>query len=178
MCFPYIIKLNFVAKTWNIFLFYFIICHIRNYTEYNQQWNVFSVFDPSKCTHTWSSGQPTLRQVGVRWLAQGSHLSRGQMLPEPRFEPTTLDYKSNALSIRPHLPLDMICRFYILFTIFICLASVVVGFGSFAVLGCKDLWNNANYLAKWYGHVQGSRFQVFFLFVTYSIIQDIISSEM
>ncbi len=33
----------------------------------------------------------------------------------------------------------MICRLYHLFTIFICLASVVVGFGSFAVLGCKDL---------------------------------------
>ncbi len=28
-----------------------------------------------------------------------------------------------------------------------------MGFGSFAVLGCKDLWNNANNLAKWYGHV-------------------------
>ncbi len=33
------------------------ICHIHNYTEYNQQWNVFSAFNPSKCTHTWSSGQ-------------------------------------------------------------------------------------------------------------------------
>ncbi len=43
--------------------------------------------------------------------------------------------------------------FILLFTIFICLASVIVGFGSFAVLGCKDLWNNANHLAKWYGHV-------------------------
>ncbi len=31
---------------------YFFICHIHNYTEYNQQWNVFSAFDPSKCTHT------------------------------------------------------------------------------------------------------------------------------
>ncbi len=49
--------------------------------------------------------------------------------------------------------MDMICRLYRLFTIFICLASVVVGFGSFAVLGCKDLWNNTNHLAKWYGHV-------------------------
>ncbi len=29
--------------------------------------------------------------------------------------------------------------FILLFTIFICLTSVVVGFGSFAVLGCKDL---------------------------------------
>ncbi len=36
-------------------------------------------------------------QLGVRCLAQGSHLSHGQFLPEPRFEPTTSVYKSNAL---------------------------------------------------------------------------------
>ncbi len=40
------------------------ICHIHNYTEYNEEWNVFSAFNPSKCTHTWSSGQPTLRRPG------------------------------------------------------------------------------------------------------------------
>ncbi len=39
-------------------------------------------------------------QSGVRCLAQGSHLSRGQFLPEPRFEPTTSGYKCDALSIR------------------------------------------------------------------------------
>ncbi len=45
-------------------------------------------------------------QFGVRCLAQGSHLSRGHFLPEPGFKPTTLGYpKSNALSIRPRLPL-------------------------------------------------------------------------
>ncbi len=27
------------------------ICHIHNYTEYNEEWNVFSAFNPSKCTH-------------------------------------------------------------------------------------------------------------------------------
>ncbi len=32
--------------------------------------------------------------------AQGSHLSRGQFQPEPRFKPTTSDYKSDTLSIR------------------------------------------------------------------------------
>ncbi len=32
------------------------ICHIHNYTEYNEEWNVFSAFNPSKYTHTWSSG--------------------------------------------------------------------------------------------------------------------------
>ncbi len=47
------------------------ICHIHNYTEYNQQWNVFSAFNHSKCTHThthtWSSEQPTLRRPGSSW---------------------------------------------------------------------------------------------------------------
>ncbi len=50
------------------------ICHIHNYTEYNQQWNVFSAFNPSKCTHTWSSGCRHCgagEQLGVRCLAQG-----------------------------------------------------------------------------------------------------------
>ncbi len=73
------------------------------YTKYNQQWNVFSAFNPSKCTHTWSSGQPTLwhpGSSGVQCLAQGSQISCGQFLPEPRFERTTSGYKSDALSIR------------------------------------------------------------------------------
>ncbi len=54
--------------------------------------------------------------------------------------------------------------FILLFTIFICLASVIVGFGYFAVLGCKDIWNIANHLAKWYGHnaVPGTTFTVRF----------------
>ncbi len=43
-------------------------------------------------------------QSGVRCLAQGSHLSRGQFLPERRFEPTTSGYKSDALPIRPRPP--------------------------------------------------------------------------
>ncbi len=58
----------------------FFFCHIHNYTEYNQQWNLCSAFNPSKCTHTRSSGQPMLRpgeQLGVQCLAQGSRLSRG-----------------------------------------------------------------------------------------------------
>ncbi len=41
--------------------------HIHNYTEYNQQWNVFSAFNPSKCTHTWSSGH-----CGARGTVRGS----------------------------------------------------------------------------------------------------------
>ncbi len=39
-------------------------------------------------------------QLGVQWLAQGFHLSRGQFPPETRFKPTTSGYKSDALSIR------------------------------------------------------------------------------
>ncbi len=39
------------------------ICHIHNYTEYNEEWNVFSAFNPSK----WSRGQPTLRRPGSSW---------------------------------------------------------------------------------------------------------------
>ncbi len=39
-------------------------------------------------------------QLEVQCLVQGSHLSLGQFLPEPRFEPTTSGYKSDALSIR------------------------------------------------------------------------------
>ncbi len=42
----------------------------------------------SEMCSLWSSGQ----QLGVRCLAQGSHLSRGHFLPEPGFEPTTLGY--------------------------------------------------------------------------------------
>ncbi len=133
------------------------ICHIHSYTEYNPAVKCSSAFNPSKSTHTWSSGhKPGAvdththleqwtqthtwsnghththleqwkhthththththnthththththtpgavgththtpgavnaaapgEQLGVRCLAQGSHLSRGQFLPEPR----------------------------------------------------------------------------------------------
>ncbi len=62
------------------------ICHIHNY---KQQWNVFSAFNPSKCTHTWSSGQPALRRPGSSWGFDA--LLKGL---------TTSGYKSDALSIR------------------------------------------------------------------------------
>ncbi len=38
-----IIDIGFEKKTITDFFFHFI-SHIHNYTEYNQQWNVFSVF--------------------------------------------------------------------------------------------------------------------------------------
>ncbi len=78
------------------------ICHIHNYTEYNQQWNVFSAFNPSKCTHPeqWAADTAAPgEQLGVQCLAQASHLSRGQFLLEPIFETTTSGYKADALSI-------------------------------------------------------------------------------
>ncbi len=58
------------------------ICHIHNYTEYNEEWNVFSAFNPSKCTH--------LEQWGSRLCsARGAVVD---FLSEPGFEPTTLGY--------------------------------------------------------------------------------------
>ncbi len=57
------------------------ICHIHNYTEYNEEWNVFShLTHPS--VHTWSSGQPTVQRRGAVV----------DFLSEPGFEPTTLGY--------------------------------------------------------------------------------------
>ncbi len=72
---------------------------------------MFSAFNPSKCAHThleqWAADVAAPREeLGVRCLAQSSNLGRGQFLPERRFKPTTLGYKSNALSIRPRLPLS------------------------------------------------------------------------
>ncbi len=80
------------------------ICHIHNYTEYNQQWNVFSAFNPSKCTHTWSSGQPTLRRPGSSWefgaLLKGLTSVVDNSCRSRDSKPTTSGYKSDALSIK------------------------------------------------------------------------------
>ncbi len=46
------------------------ICHIHNYTEYNQQWNVFSAFNPSKCAHT--LGPVGSRRCGARGAVEGT----------------------------------------------------------------------------------------------------------
>ncbi len=50
------------------------ICNIHNYTEYNQQWNVFSAFNPSKCTHTWSSGHTHTHLE--QWTHTHTHLEQ------------------------------------------------------------------------------------------------------
>ncbi len=49
----------------------FFIRHIHNYTEYNQQWNLCSAFNPSKCTHTRSSVKPTGSSWGFGALLKG-----------------------------------------------------------------------------------------------------------
>ncbi len=85
------------------------ICHIHNYTEYNQQWSVFSVFNPSKCTHTWNRGQPTLQHPGSSWglgalvkgltsVVDNSCRSRDSN-PQPRVTSPTL------YPLEPRLPL-------------------------------------------------------------------------
>ncbi len=48
------------------------ICHIHNYTEYNEEWNVFSAFNGSRLCS-----------------ARGAVVD---FLSEPGFEPTTLGY--------------------------------------------------------------------------------------
>ncbi len=48
------------------------IFHIHNFTEYNQQWNVFSAFNPSKCTH--------LEQWAANAAAPGSSWGFGALL--------------------------------------------------------------------------------------------------
>ncbi len=60
---------------------------------------MFSAFNPSKCTHTWSSGQPTVQQPGGAVVDFRSELG---------FEPTTLGYLGFQVqrSIhRPRLPI-------------------------------------------------------------------------
>ncbi len=76
------------------------ICHIHNYTEYNEEWNVFSAFNPSKCTH--------LEQWAANCAAPGeqswtSCRSR-DLNPQPW---VTSGFKSNALSIRPTTALKL-----------------------------------------------------------------------
>ncbi len=90
---PLFFALNMIKLRWALLVTYTIIqsitssemCSLHTHLE---QW----------------APQCQLEQVGVRCLAQGSHLSRGPFLPQPRFEPTTSNYKSNALSTRPRLP--------------------------------------------------------------------------
>ncbi len=129
--FPHMICFIFLYKNTHSFFFWSDVWpSMVTHTQ-----NVCSAFNPSKCTHThthtvvnthpeqWAANTAAPgEQLGVRCLAQGSHLSRGiqvywkvermlllhyphrQFLPYTRFEPTTSAYKFYALSIRPRLP--------------------------------------------------------------------------
>ncbi len=64
------------------------ICHIRNYTEYNEQWNVFSAFNPSKLE------QSTVRGAvwGIGALLKSPKVSPQLWTLTVGFELTTLGY--------------------------------------------------------------------------------------
>ncbi len=70
------------------------ICHIHNYTEYNEEWNVFSAFNPSKCTHLEQWAADCAVPGEQSWTSCRSRDSN----PQPW---VTSGFKSNALSIRP-----------------------------------------------------------------------------
>ncbi len=70
------------------------ICHIHNYTKYNEEWNVFSAFNPSKCTHLEQWAADCAAPGEQSWTSCRSRDSN----PQPW---VTSDFKSNALSIRP-----------------------------------------------------------------------------
>ncbi len=69
------------------------ICHIHNYTEYNEEWNVFSAFNPSKCTHLEQWAADCAAPGEQSWTSCRSRDSN----------PQAWDLKSNALSIGPRL---------------------------------------------------------------------------
>ncbi len=73
--------------------------------RYNQQWNVFSAFNPFKHTHLeqWTADTTRARgAVGFGALLKGltSVVDNSYRSRDSNFEPTTSGYKSNALSIR------------------------------------------------------------------------------
>ncbi len=89
--------------------------------------NLCSAFNPSKCTYTRSSGQPMVpgEQLGVRCLAQGSHLSRGieggesagYSLPPPTIaagpETRTHDLRVTSPTLYPSLWSVFLCLCYV-----------------------------------------------------------------
>ncbi len=70
------------------------ICHIHNYTQYNVEWNVFSAFNPSKCTHLEQWAADCAAPWEQSWTSCWSRDSNPQHW-------VTSGFKSNALSIRP-----------------------------------------------------------------------------
>ncbi len=68
------------------------ICHIHNYTEYNEEWNVFSAFNSAA-----DSAADIAAPGEQSWTSCQSRDSN----PQPWI---ILGFKSNALSTRPRLP--------------------------------------------------------------------------
>ncbi len=80
------------------------ICHIHNYTEYNEEWNAFSAFNPSKCTHLEQWAADCAAPGEQSWTSCRSRDSN----PQPW---VTSGFKSNALSIRPTTALYFVLYF-------------------------------------------------------------------
>ncbi len=102
-------EMNLVCQDYIYYNIYAVWPSMVTHTQ-----NLGSAFNPSKCTLTVVNTMAPGEQLGVRCLAQCSHLSKvertlvvhsphRQLLPDPRFKPTTSGYKSDALSIRPRL---------------------------------------------------------------------------
>ncbi len=75
------------------------LSHTQLYREYNEEWNVFSTFNPSKCTHLeqWAADCAAPREQ--LWTSCRSRDSN----PQPW---VTSGFKSNALYIRLTTPLS------------------------------------------------------------------------
>ncbi len=79
------------------------ICHIHNYTVYNEEWNVFSAFNPSKCTHLEQWAADCAAPGEQSWTSCQSQDSN----PQPW---VTSGFKYNALSIRPMTAAKIDCK--------------------------------------------------------------------
>ncbi len=86
------IKSSQVKSSWQMSF----ICHIHNYTEYNEEWKVFSAFNPSKCTHLEQWVADCAAPGDQSWTSCRSRDSN----PKPW---VTSGFKSKALSTRPRL---------------------------------------------------------------------------
>ncbi len=103
------------------------ICHIHNYTEYNEEWNVFSAFNPSKCTHLEQWAADCAASGEQSWTFCRSRDSN----PQPW---VTSGFKSNALSTRPTTARDpwhiLLHRYRYILLCFYYFATVMYSGGS------------------------------------------------
>ncbi len=67
------------------------ILYLSHTQLYDQQWNLCSAFNPSKCTHTWSSGQLTLRHRG----AVGGSVTCSRLSPQSWTIPAGADIRTH-----------------------------------------------------------------------------------